>query len=92
MQARSVAPTIHRGTLKEIEKDSAALRMITVRHPFHRWISALSVVTVCQQFHHLYILFLILFIIISFRLLSAFRDKLERCTTDFDCTGNRKDW
>ena len=28
---------------------------------------------------------------IMFRLLSAFRDKFEKCTTDFDCT-KQKDW
>ena len=33
-----------------------------------------------------------LIVLLLVRLLSAFRDKLERCTTDFDCTGKRKDW
>jgi len=59
-QARSVAPQISSLQLQAIGRDENIFKMMIVRHPFSR-------------------------------LLSAFRDKFEKCTTDFDCT-KQKDW
>ena len=77
-QARQAAPFIKKKQIKTIENDESSVRFIVTRHPFHRFIKTkLFDLCIFKTFDH--------------RLLSAFRDKLERCTPDFDCT-KRNDW
>ena len=78
MQARQIAPFISKSQLRSIAEDPSSLRMITTRHPFFR----LEIILHLTSW---------LMMSPTFRLLSAFRDKFERCTTSWDCT-KRKDW
>ena len=78
MQARQIAPFISKSQLRSIAEDPSSFRMITTRHPFFR---LEIIIQLTSQ----------LMMSSTFRLLSAFRDKFERCTTSWDCT-KRKDW
>ena len=64
-QARVVAPVLTGAKLKLMAQSGNATNMIIVRHPFDRWIELST-----KQLHNR---------TFSPRIVSAFRDKLEKC-------------